>query len=468
MMNQKPMGVLWCMGVWASPILPYSHTPTLFPYSFIVQEEAYMENEHEKDDPQIRNPGSGRPSRLTAIRNPEMPLTGLRVLELGQLLAGPFTSVLLAGFGADVVKAEPPEIGDPLRTWRKMYQGTALWWYILGRNKKCITLNLRHPKGQELVRRLVGGGYDVVLENFRPGRMEEWGLGYEALKAVNPRVIMVRVSGWGQTGPYAHRPGYASVAESIGGLRYVTGYPDLAPVRTGISLGDSLAGLHAALGTLMAVYHRDTRGTGQGQVVDVAIYESVFNVMESLLPEYDMFQHIRERAGSKLDGIVPTNTYRCQDGKYIIIGANGDGIFKRLMTAIGRKDMAEDPRYAHNNDRVAHEPEIDAVIEGWTSQRPFAVVLEILERAEVPAGPIYSIADIVNDPQYLARGMFEDVQLPDGAKLLLPAFVPKLSETPGQTEWIGPPLGAHNEEIYKGLLGLSDDELRALKEEKVI
>jgi len=258
------------------------------------------------------------------------------------------------------------------------------------------------------------------------------------------------------------------VAESIGGLRYITGYPDQPPVRTGISLGDSLAGLHAALGALIAVYHRDVRGTGEGQVVDVAIYESVFNIMESLLPEYDMFGHIRERSGSKLDGIVPTNTYRCQDGKYIIIGANGDSIFKRLMVAIGRQDMADDPQYAHNNGRVKHEAVIDSTIEAWTSQHTFEEVLKKLEDAEVPVGPIYSIADIVKDPQYIARGMLETVTLPDGTALRLPTFVPKFSETPGRTRWIGPPLGAHNEEVYKGLLGLTDAELRALQEEKVI
>jgi formyl-CoA transferase len=405
---------------------------------------------------------------MTERTNQDQALKGLRVLELGQLLAGPFASVLLAGFGADVVKAEPPATGDPLRTWRKMYKGTALWWYILGRNKKCITLDLRHPKGQDLVRRLVANGYDVVLENFRPGRMEEWGLGYDDLKAINPRVIMVRVSGWGQTGPYAHKPGYASVAEAIGGLRYVTGHPDRPPVRTGISLGDSLAGLHAALGTLMAVYHRDIKGAGEGQIVDVAIYESVFNIMESLLPEYDMYGHIRERTGSKLDGIVPTNTYRCKDDTYIIIGANGDGIFKRLMSAVGRHDMANNLKYAHNNDRVAHAEEIDSAIEAWTSQYTFEEVLRVMEQAEVPAGPIYNIADIVKDPQYIARGMFETVTLPDGASLKLPSFVPGLSGTPARTEWIGPSLGAHNEEIYKGLLGLTDSELRALHQEKVI
>lgn len=402
------------------------------------------------------------------VNRPEMPLKGLRILELGQLLAGPYAAVLLAGFGADVIKIEPPNGGDPLRTWRKMYKGTALWWYILGRNKKSVTLDLRHPKGPEIVRRLVASGIDVVLENFRPGRMEQWGLGYEDLKAINPGIIMVRVSGWGQTGPYAHKPGYASVGEAIGGLRYVTGDPDRPPVRAGISLGDSLAGLHAALGLLMAVYHRDVKGTGEGQVVDVSIYESVFNVMESLLPEYDMFGHIRERTGSRLDGIVPTNTYKCKDGKYIIIGANGDSIFKRLMRAIGHPDIADDPKYAHNNDRVEHADFIDSTIEAWTMQHTFSEVMEILEKAEVPVGPIYSIADIVKDPHYIARGMFEDVTLPDGARLKLPTFVPKMSLTPGQTEWIGPTLGEHNELVYKGLLGMSDEEYQQLVAEKVI
>jgi formyl-CoA transferase len=397
------------------------------------------------------------------------PLSGLRVLELGQLLAGPFASVLLAWFGADVIKVEPPDGGDPLRTWRAMYKGTALWWLILGRNKRCVTANLRMPEGRELVKRLAGRS-DVVLENFRPGRMEEWGLGYEDLRAVNPGIIMCRVSGWGQTGPYRHKPGYASVAEGAGGLRYVCGYPDRPPVRPNLSLGDTIAGLHAAMGILAAVYHRDAKGTGQGQVVDVAIYEGIFNLMESMVPEFDKFGLVRERQGSKLTGIVPTNTYPCKDGKYIIIGGNGDSIFKRLMTAAGRPDMAQDPRFAHNNDRVQHEEEIDAAITAWTSAHTFDEVLEALERAEVPAGAILNVADQVAHPHFQARGLFERVPLPGNPDdtVLLPRFAPFFSETPGGTEWAGPPLGAHNDEVYGELLGLSAEERRALRERGVI
>lgn len=397
----------------------------------------------------------------------EPPLKGLRILEMGQLLAGPFASVLLAWFGAEVIKIEPPGIGDPLRTWREVHNGTALWWYILGRNKKCVTLNLRDPKGQEIARKLARES-DVLLENFKPGTMEKWGLGFDQLQAINPRIIMVRVSGWGQSGPYGHKPGYASVAEGVGGLRYITGFPDRAPARPNLSLGDSLAGLHAALGLLMAIYHRDVHGTGKGQVVDVAIYESVFNMMESMVPEFDLFGLIRERQGSKLTGIAPTNTYLCQDGNYIIIGGNGDSIFKRLMTAAGRPDMAESPRFAHNNDRVAHEEEIDQAISDWTRQRSYNEVLTALEQAGVPAGPIYSIADIMRDPHFQARGMFESVELPDGTPVKLPTFAPKLSDTPGRTEWIGPRLGEHNEEIYCGRLGMNRSELEDLTERGVI
>jgi formyl-CoA transferase len=396
-----------------------------------------------------------------------MPLQGLKVLEMGQLLAGPFAGVVLASFGADVIKVEPPVVGDPLRRWRKVYKGTALWWYILGRNKRCITLNLRHPKGQEIARRLAQK-VDILVENFKPGTLEKWGLGWEQLRALNPRLIMVRVSGWGQTGPYAHRPGYASVAEAMGGFRYVTGYPDRPPVRPNLSLGDTLAGLHAALGALVAVYYRDVIGTGRGQMVDVAIYESVFNVMESLLPEYDKLGYVREREGAKLSGIVPTNTYRCKDGKYIVIGGNGDTIFKRLMRAIGREDLAEDPRLAHNDGRVQHEEMIDSAIEAWTQAHTFSEVFEILEKAGVPCGPIYSIAEIVKDPHFIARGLFEEVTILDGEPLKIPRILPFLSETPGYTKWVGPPIGAHNEEVFRGVLGLSDEELKALHEEGVI
>jgi crotonobetainyl-CoA:carnitine CoA-transferase CaiB-like acyl-CoA transferase len=395
------------------------------------------------------------------------PLEGLRILEVGQLLAGPFASVLLAWFGAEVIKVEPPGIGDPLRTWRSMYKGIALWWYILGRNKKCITVNLRVPKGQEIVRRLVKH-VDVVLENFKPGTMEKWGLGPGDLKRINPRVIMVRVSGWGQTGPNAPKPGYASVAEGVGGLRYVTGYPDRPPVRPNLSLGDTVAGLHAALGVLMAVYHRDVRGAGEGQVVDVAIYESVFNLMESMLPEYDKLGVVREREGSKLSGIVPTNTYVCKDGTHIIIGGNADSIFKRLMIAIGRQDLASDPRLEHNHGRVQHAEMIDEAITCWTQKHDSNEVVKLLEKAGVPVGPIYSIADIMRDPHFQARGMFEDVPIADGEQIKLPTFAPKFSETPGGTDWPGPPLGSHNKEVFSDLLGLGEEELRELCREGVI
>jgi len=395
------------------------------------------------------------------------PLEGLRVLEMGQLLAGPFASVLMAYFGAEVIKVEPPGVGDPLRTWRALHKGTALWWYILGRNKKCITVNLRVPKGQQIIRELVKNA-DVVLENFKPGTMEKWGLGYEDLRKINPRIIMARISGWGQTGPYAPKPGFASVAEGAGGLRYVTGYPDRPPVRPNLSLGDSLAGLHAALGILMAVYRRDVAGTGTGQMVDVAIYEAVYNMMEGIVPEYDKCSIIREREGTRLSGIVPTGTYPCRDGKYIIIGGNSDSIFKRMMRAIGRPDMAEDPRFEHNNDRVQHVDEIDQAIIAWTSQHPLEEVVRVLEEATVPVGPIYSVADMLADPHFQQRGLFEDLTLEDGETVKLPTLVPKLSETPGGTEWVGPPLGAHNREVLGEILGYSDQQLRELEAEGVI
>lgn len=394
-------------------------------------------------------------------------LQGIRVLEIGQLLAGPFAGAFLAGFGAEVIKVEPPNGGDPLRKWRKVYKGTGLWWSVLSRNKKCITLNLRHPQGQELVRKLVKD-VDILLENFKPGTMEKWGLGYDELKKVNPRLIMVRVSGWGQTGPYASRPGYASVAEAMSGLRYVTGYPDRAPVRSNLSLGDTIAGMHAALGALMAVYHRDIHGNGHGQVVDVAIYEAIFNMMESMLPEYDKLGYIRERQGAKLPGIVPSNTYVCRDGKYIVIGGNGDPIYKRLMKAMRRNDLAEDPRLGHNEGRVEHEELIDSAIEVWTKQHTYQEIFDLLEAAAVPCGPIYSIAEMVRDPHFIARGLFEEMEISQGETLKIPRVLPLLSETPGRTEWLGPPLGAHNEEIFSQQLGLSREELTTLKQQGVI
>lgn len=410
------------------------------------------------------------PSSVMQSERPEhapRPLAGVRVLEMGQLLAAPFASALLAWFGAEVIKIEPPRTGDPLRKWRKLHNGTALWWYALARNKKCITLNLKDPGGQEIVRRLVRQ-VDVVLENFKPGTLEKWGLGYEALKAINPQVIMTRVSGYGQDGPYAARPGFANVAEGFSGLRYVTGYPDRPPARPNLSLGDTLAGLHAALGILMALYHRDAKGTGQGQMVDVAIYEACFNLLESVIPEYDKLGVIRERQGSKISGIVPTATYPTSDGQYIIIGGNGDSIYKRLMLAAGREDLAHDPALAHNEGRVAREAEIDAAIEAWTRSHTYAELSAILEKAQVPAGPIYNAADMLNDPHYQARNLFEEVELSPGDTVKLPTFVPKLSETPGGTEWLGPTLGAHNQEVYGELLGLSAVEIERLHSNGVI
>ncbi len=392
-------------------------------------------------------------------------LQGVRVLELGQLIAGPFAGSMLANFGAEVIKVEPPVGGDPMRSWRMLDEGTSLWWYGIARNKKSVTLDLRKDEGRELLRKLIRK-CDIVIENFRPGRLEEWGLSYEELAKQQPGLIMVRVSGWGQDGPYAKRPGFASVAEGIGGLRYLIGDPDRPPVRTGVSIGDSIAALHAVIGALTALHHRER--TGQGQVVDTAIYESVFNMLESLLPEYDFFGKVRERSGAKLAGIVPSNTYLCADGKYVIIGGNGDSIFRRLMRAIGREDLAEDPRLLHNPGRVEHEAEIDAAISAFTSQHEYAHVFALLEAAEVPAGPIHSIADIVEDPQFKARQMFDEVTLPSGRSLKIPAVVPKLSATPGGTEWIGPKLGAHNHDVYAGLLGLSEAEIEALAQRQVI
>ena len=393
---------------------------------------------------------------------PARPLDGIRVLEMGQLIAGPFAGMILGYYGAEVIKVEPPAGGDPLRGWRLLEGGTSLWWRSLARNKKSVTLDLRQEEGRALARRLAGLA-DVVLENFRPGTMEKWGLGPEEMRKTNPRVVYARVSGYGQDGPYSSKPGFASVCEGVGGLRFLNGFPGQPPVRPNLSLGDSLAGLHAAFGVVMALYRRD-RGpssAGTGQDVDVAIYESVFNMMESLLPEYDRLGVVRQREGSKLTGIVPTNTYRCADGQYVTIGGNADSIYKRLMRAAGRPDMADDPRYATNALRVENEAEIDQALAAWTASRPASEVLRLLEEAEVPVGLLYSAADIAHDPHYRARGMFEEVEV-GGRALKIPAVVPKLSLTPGRTEWPGPALGAHNRDVLGGLLGLSDGEIDGL------
>jgi len=393
------------------------------------------------------------------------PLAGVKVVELGTLIAGPFCARLLAEFGAEVIKIEPPGVGDPLRKWRKLYNGTSLWWYVQGRNKKSVTLNLKAPEAQDIVRRLAGDA-DIVVENFRPGAMEKWGLGWNDLSKVNPRLIMVRLSGFGQDGPYRDRPGFGAIGESMGGLRYITGYPDRPPVRVGVSIGDSIASLHGVIGAMMALHHRNANG-GRGQYVDVALYESVFNLMESVLPEYDLFQMVRERTGSALPGIVPSNTYVTRDEKFVVIGANADSIFKRMMRAIGRPDLADDPALAHNDGRVARTGELEQVIGGWVAQHDLDHVLAVLEKAEVPSDRIYSIADIAQDPHFQARGMIRRHTLKDGKPLKLPGIVPRLSATPGDTRWVGPELGEHTAEIL-GRLGYDAEAQKGLRERGVI
>ncbi|MFY0543931.1 CaiB/BaiF CoA transferase family protein [Brevibacillus sp. H7] len=395
------------------------------------------------------------------------PLQGLRVLELGTLVAAPFAGKILAEFGAEVIKVETPEAGDPLRNWRAMHGNTSVWWYVQARNKKSITVDMRIAEGQEIVRSLAQE-VDVIIENFRPGTLEKWGLGYDTLRSLNPGLIMTRISGYGQTGPYSSKPGFGSVAEAIGGLRFLTGYPDRPPVRVGIAIGDLAAGLYAVIGTMMALQAREKDPEKKGQMVDVALYEAVFSLLEGILPEYDLKGLIRERTGSTLPGIAPSNTYLCQDGKYIVIGANGDSIFKRLMQAIGRSDLAEDPRFAENQGRAEHVEFIDQVIENWTKQYPLKEAQRRLDEAAVPVGPIYSIEDIVEDAHYQARQMLETVQLPDGEQVLVPGIVPKLSDTPGGLDWIGPELGQHNSEILEGLLQLDQETLSRLKEKRAI
>ncbi len=394
------------------------------------------------------------------------PLDGVRVLELGQLLAGPFAGCILGYFGAEVIKVEPPGAGDPLRGWRVLQRGTSLWWRSLARNKKCITLNLRESRGRSLARRLADEA-DVLIENFRPGTMEKWGLGPDELKRTNPRLVYARISGYGQTGPYASRPGFASVCEGIGGLRHLNGFPGGPPVRTNLSLGDSLSGLHAALGILLALIERDGDAPSEGQVVDVALFESVFNLLEGVVPEYDGAGVVRGPSGSTVTGIVPTNTYRCEDGKYVVIGGNADSIFVRLMTAAGRADLAHDPRLADNAGRVEHEEEIDRAISAWTATLEADEVVERLAAEAVPAGPIYSVADMARDPHFQARGLFESVEI-DGKPLQVPAITPRLSATPGRTDWPGPEVGAHTEEILGERLGLSQAEIETLRREGIV
>lgn len=394
------------------------------------------------------------------------PLDGLRVLELGQMLAGPFAGCMLGYFGAEVIKIEPRG-GDPLRNWRVLRDGTSLWWRSLGRNKKSVTLDLQTERGRELVRRLAAQ-CDIVIENFKPGTMEKWRLGPEDLKALRPDLIYARVSGYGQTGPYASKPGFASVCEAVGGLRFVNGFADRPPVRPNLSLGDTLAGVHAVIGILLALVAQQRHAHRQlGQVVDVAIYESVFNMLEGVVPEYDGAGVVRGPSGSTLTGIVPSNTYLCRDDKYVVIGANGDSLFQRLMCAVGRDDLAHDPRLANNAGRVQHEKEIDAAIAAWTRVRDSTAVLKTLDDISVPGGPIYSVADMAADPHFNARGLFEEVEVAD-QRLKIPAIMPRLRETPGRTQWAGPELGAHTAEVLSSLLALSPAECAELRSQGVI
>ena len=391
-------------------------------------------------------------------------LSGLKVLELGQLIAGPFAAKTLADFGAEVIKVEAPDSGDPLRKWRLLKDGTSVWWQVQSRNKRSLALDLRTPEGQGIVRQLATEA-DVLIENFRPGAMEGWSLAPDDLIAQNPKLIVLRISGYGQTGPYRNRPGFGVIGEAMGGLRHLTAEPGRVPVRVGVSIGDTLSALHGVIGILLALQHR--HATGKGQVIDVALYESVFNCMESLLPEYSAFGAVRGPAGSALPGIAPTNAYRCKDGAYALVAGNGDSIFKRLMNLIGRTDLANDPSLADNTGRVARVEEIDQAIENWTLQKSVEEVLQALESASVPAGRIYDIADIAADPHYEARGMLEQVTLTDGSSLKVPGFVPKLSLTPGQHRRNAPDLGQDTDAILKEM-GLSSDQIQKLRANGIV
>ena len=378
-----------------------------------------------------------------------LPLTGLRVIELGQLIAGPFASKILAEFGADVIKVEPPAGGDPLRGWRLIHEGTSVWWAAHARNKRSITLDLRTPEGQDVIRQLAQDA-DILIENFRPGAMEKWGLGFKDLHALNPKLIMLRVSGYGQSGPYRDRPGFGVIGEAMGGLRYLSGEPGRPPVRVGVSIGDTLSGLHGVIGVMMALRHREQQG-GLGQEVDVALYESVFNMMESLLPEYSKFGAVRQPSGASMPGIVPTNAYLCKDGRYALIAGNGDSIYKRLMESIGRPDLANDPALANNVGRAANGERIDRAIADFTAQHDLESVLSLMNQSGVPAGKSYDAADIANDPHYQARDMILQATLPDGSTVHVPGIVPKLSATPGQINREAPTLGQHTGEILDSL-----------------
>jgi formyl-CoA transferase len=387
------------------------------------------------------------------------PLSGLRVLELGSLVAGPFCGKTLADFGAVVVKIEPPGEGDPLRRWRRMRNGTSLWWQVQSRNKKSVTCDLRRPEGQELVRRLARRSH-IVVENFRAGALEKWNLGWDVLSRDNPKLVLVRISGYGQDGPYSARPGFAAIAEAMAGFRYVTGFPDRPPARPNLSIGDTIASLHGVIGALMALH------SGKGQIVDVALYEAMFNCMESLIADYDGDGYVRERTGSTLPGIAPSNLYPCKEG-YVLIAGNADSLYHRLMSAIGREDLRDDPALARNDGRAAQMERIDEAIASWTQERELDEVLRIMEKAEVPAGRIYSARDIAADPHFAARGMIERVIAGDGAPLKVPGVVPKLSATPGAIRSPAPGLGEHTDEVLQAA-GYSPVEISALREKGIL
>ena len=395
---------------------------------------------------------------MSQTESPLGALSGLKVIELGQLIAGPFAAKTLADFGAEVIKIEPPGSGDPLRQWRLLKDGTSVWWQVQSRNKRSLALDLKQAEAQDIVRKLASEA-DVLIENFRPGAMESWGLGPDVLQKLNPGLIILRISGYGQTGPYKDKPGFGVVAEAMGGMRHLSGEPGRLPVRVGISIGDTLASLHGVIGILMALHEKQK--SGLGQVIDVALYEAVFNCMESLLPEFSEFGAVRGPAGSALPGIAPTNAYLCKDGCALIAG-NGDSIFKRLMSTIGREDLGADPNLSSNAGRVKRVEELDAAIGAWTAKLTVTEVLAALDAAAVPAGRIYTVQDIANDPHYLARGMLEEVQMHDGSLLKVPGMVPKLSRTPGLHRRNAPNLGQDTDAVLAEL-GITNEQIQAMR-----
>lgn len=392
-------------------------------------------------------------------------LEKIKVLEIGTLIAAPFATRILAEFGAEVIKIEPIGKGDPLRKWRKLHHGTSLWWYLQSRNKKSLALNLKSPEAIALIKKMIVDT-DILVENMRPGALEKLGLDWETLKSINPKLTFVRISGYGQSGPYKDKPGFGAIGEAMGGIRYTTGSQDSAPARVGVSLGDSLASLHAVIGALMSIVNIKTNN-GNGQIVDVSLAESVFNIMESVVPEYDLHGFIRERSGGSLPGIAPSNTYRTKDNAFVVIAGNSDPIFKRLMHVIGREDLANRPEFEHNDGRAQQSDLLDAAIESWSRQHSIDEVLQQLEQAEVPSGRIYSVADMVNDPHFNARDMLLSTELPDGQVVKMPGIVPKLSETPGQVKWCGPELGEHTESVLKQY-GYQAEEIESLRVSGVV